>query len=189
MKKIAPGEKLYQFLTGSLDYTSEKNWNPNQLAYANTTVYDEHRDMALIPEINMTKTDIKKFGKTPSPFNDDYLNIINERVKKVRDEQDTPFDELYHKERKLVHDIISAQKAIKDVEAKLPNPAQGYLFDPNDIDAHPVYGDMYAHQGEPQYIRDKRVQNQVEMDKKLMSSAELDGSDSLAQASHAYNEI
>jgi hypothetical protein len=27
------------------------------------------------------------------------------------------------------------------------------------------------------------------MDKKLMSSAELDGSDSLAQASHAYNEI
>ena len=40
-------------------------------------------------------------------------------MKKFRDEQDTPFDEIYHKERKLVHDIISAQKAISDIEAKL----------------------------------------------------------------------
>ena len=48
------------------------------------------------------------------------------------------------------------------------------MFDPKDIDSHPVYGDMYSDQGEPQYIRDKRVQNKSEMDKKLLSSAELD---------------
>jgi len=33
----------------------------------------------------------------------------------VREEQESPFDEIYHKERKLVADIIKAEQAIKDI--------------------------------------------------------------------------
>ena len=83
-------------------------------------------------------------------------------MEKVRSDLDTPFDELYHKERKLVHDIIRAEKAIRVIEEKLPNPAEAAFFDPKDIDEDPVYGDLYGADHEPQFIKDKRAQERAE---------------------------
>ena len=74
---------------------------------------------------------------------------------------DTPFDEIYHKERKLVSDIVRAMQSIRDIEAKLPNPAANRIFDPKDIDTDPVYGDMYSSAAEPQYIRDKKLEQKM----------------------------
>ena len=74
---------------------------------------------------------------------------------------DTPFDEIYHKERKLVSDIVRAMQSIKDIESKLPNPAANRQFDPKDIDEDPVYGDMYSSVHEPQYIRDKKLEEKM----------------------------
>jgi len=62
-------------------------------------------------------------GGAPSPFHEKYLKRIQAEVEKYRDEMDTPFDEIYHKERKLVSDIVRAMQSIKDIESKLPNPA------------------------------------------------------------------
>lgn len=70
---------------------------------------------------------------------------------------DTPFDEIYHKERNLVADIVRAMQSIKDIESKLPNPASNRFFDPKDIDEDPMYGDLYQSQNESQYVRDKRL--------------------------------
>jgi hypothetical protein len=50
----------------------------------------------------MSKSDVAFMGKAPSPFHEDYLVRIQAEVEKYRDEMDTPFDEIYHKERKLV---------------------------------------------------------------------------------------
>jgi len=92
----------------------------------------------------MTLSDIRRVGKAPTPFDKEHLAEIREKVKKFREEMDVPFDEIYHKERKLVHDIIKAQKAIQAIEEKLPNPIEGSIFNPEDIDEDPVYGDMYS---------------------------------------------
>lgn len=35
-----------------------------------------------------------------------------------------PFDELYHKERNIVQNVIKAEQALKDKQAKLPSPMQ-----------------------------------------------------------------
>jgi hypothetical protein len=43
-------------------------------------------------------------------------------------------------------------QSIKDIEAKLPNPAANRIFDPKDIDEDPVYGDIYG--SEEQFQRD-----------------------------------
>jgi hypothetical protein len=40
----------------------------------------------------------------------------------LRNEADTPFDELYHKEKSLIQEIILAEKALSDKEKGLPNP-------------------------------------------------------------------
>ena len=65
------------------------------------------------------------------------------------------------------------------------------MFDPKDIDEHPIYGDLYSSNEEPQYIRDKRIQAKFDQNQQLLSSAleqNLDG-ESMAEVNHAYNEI
>jgi hypothetical protein len=95
---------------------------------------------------------------------------------------DTPFDEIYHKERKLVQDIVRAKQSIKDIEANLPNPAANRLFDSKDIDEDPVYGDMYG-QGETQFQRDQKLAEK-------MNNANLSKfKDQMGDAKHQYNEI
>ena len=102
-----------------------------------------------IPDSKLTKSEIFLNGRVPSPFHARYLKRIQAEVEKYRNEMDTPFDEIYHKERKLVSDIVRAMQSIKDIESRLPNPAANRLFDPKDIDEDPVYGDMYSAEREP----------------------------------------
>lgn len=44
-----------------------------------------------------------------------------------------PFDELYHKEKKLVDNVIKAEKALKAKEKMLPSPMAHNNFDPNEL--------------------------------------------------------
>lgn len=44
-----------------------------------------------------------------------------------------PFDELYHKEKKLIDNVIKAEKALKAKEKMLPNPMAHYNFNPNEL--------------------------------------------------------
>ena len=47
---------------------------------------------------------------------------------------DLPFDELYHKEKHLIDNIVKAQKALDEKQAKLPNPFEsGRIFKDSDI--------------------------------------------------------
>lgn len=43
-RNIPPEEKLYQWLTGSADFSAERNWNENILAYASTQQFDHKRE-------------------------------------------------------------------------------------------------------------------------------------------------
>ena len=145
-----------------MPFDEPRNFGAQQLAYAKTDEFDMFRQ-ANIPSGEITASDLAlREGEPPKAFTDDRQEQINEDVAKVRSDLDTPFDELYHKERKLVADIIRAEKAIRAIEEKLPNPAEAMMFDPKDIDEDPVYGDLYNADREPQFIKDKRAQERAE---------------------------
>lgn len=78
---------------------------------------------------------------------------------------------------------------MRAIEAKLPNPAVGLDFNPKDIDHHPVYGDMYGHQGESQFIRDKRIEDRNQANQHLPHSYERDLDDGTGSFQHEYTQI
>lgn len=55
-------------------------------------------------------------------YTDRNLERIQEHIEEVRNSFDLPFDELYHKEKKLVDQVIKAELALKAKEETLPNP-------------------------------------------------------------------
>ena len=42
---------------------------------------------------------------------------------------DVPFDELYHAEKKVIQDVIDAEKALKAKQESLPDPMQNMQLD------------------------------------------------------------
>ena len=136
----------------------------------------------MLPDSTMSRSEIREKGKIPNPFYKQYQDMIEKHAQEVRDKQDTPFDEIYHKERKLVQDIIRAQKAIEELQKKQPNPAASMKFNPKDIDEDPEFGDLYGSMHEDQFIRDKRAQERVEA---LAAKRDLDSAD----IEHQYREF
>jgi len=55
-------------------------------------------------------------------------------VKELRSKFDMPFDELFHKEKKLVDAVVKATEALKRKESTLPNPiGANRIFNPNEL--------------------------------------------------------
>ena len=181
IKNLPVEEKLYQWFTGTADWTLEKNFNRNQLAYAETEEFGAQR-LTILHNSKATRSAALLAGTPPAPFHDAYRAKIAADVQRVREETDTPFDEIYHKERKLVQDIIRAQKAIEELQQKQPNPAASMKFNPKDIDEDPEFGDLYGSMHEDQFIRDKRAHERAET---LAAKRDLDSAD----IEHQYREF
>ena len=50
---------------------------------------------------------------------------------------------VYHKERKLVLDIVRIEATLKQIRDSLPNPAFNRLYDVNNIKDDSGYGNLY----------------------------------------------
>ena len=46
---------------------------------------------------------------------------------------DLPFDELYHKQKKVIQDVIDAEKALKTKVDSLVDPFDQFLIDPSKL--------------------------------------------------------
>ena len=58
-----------------------------------------------------------------------------------------PFDELYHKEKKLVDQVIKAEKALKAKEDTLPNPLGATrMFDVNELPSELAVDPIYSNE-------------------------------------------
>lgn len=55
-------------------------------------------------------------------------------IQDLRGKFDIPFDELYHKEKKLVEAVIEAEKQFKLKQSSLTSPLQPDLLDPRIIE-------------------------------------------------------
>jgi len=50
------------------------------------------------------------------------LPKIEKVIADARENMDMPFDELYHKQKKVIQDVIDAEKALEEKMKSLPNP-------------------------------------------------------------------
>ncbi len=69
-----------------------------------------------------------------------------------------PFDELYHKEKRLVDSVIKATEALKDKENSLPDPMGAErMFNPEELNGKYLSSDYST---EHQFIKDQRRRNE-----------------------------
>lgn len=48
---------------------------------------------------------------------------------------DLPFDELYHAQKKVIQDVIDAEKALQEKVDSLPDPTKAYSIDMSRVTA------------------------------------------------------
>ena len=95
-------DKLYNYMTNSIHFTGKKNFDKLQASYANTDEFDAHRHH-INPKSSMWLSEIRESEPgVYRPFKEDEMKQISQMAKKKQDEFEVPFDEIYHKERKLV---------------------------------------------------------------------------------------
>jgi hypothetical protein len=69
-----------------------------------------------------------------------------------------PFDELYHKEKRLVDSVIKATEALKAKEESLPDPMGAErMFSPQELNGKYISSDYTT---EHQFIKDQRRRNE-----------------------------
>ena len=62
------------------------------------------------------------------------LEVLKGRIAGLRERFDLPFDELYHKEKKLIDQVVKATQALKMKESTLPNPfGEDRMYDPETL--------------------------------------------------------
>jgi hypothetical protein len=183
LNNMTPEQKVYALFTSKVPFEHERNFGEPQLAHARATTV-QHERLAVFPEPGATLSQLRWQGRAPMPFHDEALAKINAKVKKVREETDTPFDELYHKERKLVLDIVRLEKILQDIRDTQPNPLANRLIDVDEIvDEHPDFGNVYKQNQESQFVKDQRIRKELEKRQRLPTEAET------ATASGAYSEF
>ena len=91
-------------------------------------------------------------------FLDENLEDLEEHVASLKDKFDIPFDELYHKEKRLVDAVIKATQALQAKEAALPNP----MGDERTFSLNELQGEYLAEefQAEHPFIRAERKRNE-----------------------------
>jgi len=69
-----------------------------------------------------------------TPFNEEEAEKIDNMVAGLRDSIDVPFDELYHKEKKMIQDVIDAEKDLEARLATLIDPVETMRIDASKLD-------------------------------------------------------
>lgn len=77
------------------------NFNQRMLDRAENPALDEYRKNKVAIDPNLPPT-LNKLLYMGSPFTPENEKIIKERIQDMKDKFDLPFDEMYHKEKKLV---------------------------------------------------------------------------------------
>jgi hypothetical protein len=87
-------------------------------------------------------------------YSEENLERIKAQISEIRDRFDLPFDELYHKEKKLVDAVIRATAALRSKEANLPDPmGADRTYSPGQLMNEYHQEELQA---EHQFVRDQR---------------------------------
>ena len=153
-KNTTPEERLYQLLSRSYNPFLEPNFNDNQLQNATSPLLDSNYRIPIDAPDPELAPSINRMLFSGYMFIDDNLERIQSQIEDLKDKFDMPFDELYHKEKKLVDSVINATESLRKKELGLPN-AMGVdrTFDINEL-KNDYFGNELK--SEHQFVIDQR---------------------------------
>jgi hypothetical protein len=92
-------------------------------------------------------------------YTDNNLEKLKSHIDNLRNQFDMPFDELYHKEKKLVDAVIKATEALRTKESTLPDPmGADRQYKPSDLKGEYLGKEF---QTEHQFVQDQRKKSKV----------------------------
>ena len=68
-------------------------------------------------------------------FLDEHKGTVEKIIEEQRANMDLPFDELYHAQKKVIQDVIDAEKALQEKVDSLPDPAKAGSLDMSRVTA------------------------------------------------------
>jgi hypothetical protein len=119
-------------LQGTLNPFREKNFSAEAVEQTSAKELD-HLKLIGLPDPRATKS-LAATVYAGTPFNDEERVKIDNMVEGLRDSMDLPFDELYHKEKKMIQDVIDAEKDLEARLATLIDPVETMRLDASKLD-------------------------------------------------------
>jgi len=133
-KNMSPSEKVLKLLNNTLN-PFEKEYNFNRLQLRDSTTSEMSR-MKFVDIANPKKApSLQKFMHKGTNFLPRHQKEVDQIIKEAREDLDLPFDELYHRQKQVIQDVIDAEKALKEKMAALPDPAADMMLDLSKVSA------------------------------------------------------
>jgi archaellum component FlaC len=120
-KNVTPQQRFYEVVTKKFNPFLTPNFNINQMAGAQGDRILQYKYPKEPVKPNQAPT-IARLTFGGFKFFNENLKDLEEHVESLRGKFDMPFDELYHKEKRLVDAVIKATQALQTKEAALANP-------------------------------------------------------------------
>lgn len=122
-KNMSAEQKAYDLIARRFNPFLEPNFNPEQVVNANNDVFThEERVPRESPNPNHAPTVNRENFKGYIYSDEVAKEAVEGYVSELREKFDMPFDELFHKEKRLVDAVVKATEALHRKEATLPNP-------------------------------------------------------------------
>ena len=118
---MTPQQRLYEMVTRRFNPFLTPNFNVNQLAASEGDKMNTLKIPRKAIDPNQAPS-VARASFAGYKFRDENLDVLQAHVESLKDKFDIPFDELYHKEKRLVDAVIKATQALQAKEALLPNP-------------------------------------------------------------------
>ena len=118
-KNVTPQQRLYEMVTRRFNPFLTPNFNVNQLAASEGDKMNTLKIPRKAIDPNQAPS-VARGSFAGYKFLDENLDVLQAQVESLKDKFDIPFDELYHKEKRLVDAVIKATQALQAKEALLP---------------------------------------------------------------------
>ena len=119
-KNMSASDKFMHLMKDTLNPFRDKNFSEDALRSTtgpNMDVLKEHD----IPDPRIAKS-LGDMYYAGSDFKEEHKDYIDNLITGLRDSMDLPFDELYHKEKQMIQNVIDAEKALEKKISTLPDP-------------------------------------------------------------------
>lgn len=159
-KNMDPESRFYYMVTRQMNPFLDANFNENQLAYTSgSEALDSRFRVPRVPADPNKAPSVNRMLFQGYQYTQESLEAIKEQIADLREKFDMPFDELYHKEKKLVDAVIKATQALREKESSLPDPmGADRKFDLSELKGE-YLGEEF--QKEHQFVRDQRKRSKI----------------------------
>ena len=103
-------EKLYRILHKELNPFLEGNFNVSAIGVADEDLASEYK-YSTLPYLLQNKTRMREDTQN-TEFVPEFQEQFDSMLKRLRTDFEIPFDEIYHREKQVIADVIAAQKLL-----------------------------------------------------------------------------